>query len=165
MLTSKYNSPVGELLLGARDGRLCLCDWTASAHHARVLATLGSCAVTDADARCLDSAAAELDLYFAGKLNAFSTELSPVGSVFRQSVWRILGEVPYGSVMTYSALAAMLGRPSAVRAVASAVAANGISIFIPCHRIVSATGEVRYAGGADAKRYLLGLEQKNRRQP
>ena len=86
------------------------------------------------------------------------------GTDFQLAVWRELLAVPFGQTMTYGALAARvaarLGRPSpAVRAVATAVGRNPISILVPCHRIVGARGAVGgYAGGVARKLELLALE-------
>ena len=68
-------------------------------------------------------------------------------------------DIPYGETVSYRALAAAIGRPTAVRAVANAVGANALSIIVPCHRVVGADGSLTgYAGGLDAKRQLLDLE-------
>ena len=86
------------------------------------------------------------------------------GTDFQLAVWRELFEVPFGQTLTYGALAARvaarLGRPSpAVRAVATAVGRNPVSILVPCHRIVGARGAVGgYAGGVARKLELLALE-------
>ena len=70
--------------------------------------------------------------------------------------------MPYGSTSSYAEIARRIGRPTAVRAVANAIAANPISIFIPCHRILLSNGTLgQYAGGAAAKDYLLKLEARN----
>ena len=96
--------------------------------------------------------------YFAGKRPPALPPLAPAGTVFRQSVWRRLLEIPYGQTCTYGALAAELG--SSPRAVGSAVGHNPISILIPCHRLLGADGSLTgYAGGLEKKRFLLALEQ------
>ena len=78
------------------------------------------------------------------------------GTAFQIRVWRALQEIPSGETVTYSQLAARLGRPSAARAVASAVAKNPIAIAIPCHRVVRTDGTMGgYRWGVDRKRALL----------
>jgi methylated-DNA-[protein]-cysteine S-methyltransferase len=78
------------------------------------------------------------------------------GTVFQQSVWRALLDVPSGQTISYGTLAQRLGNPSGVRAVAAAVGRNPLSIIVPCHRIVGADGSLTgYAGGLDRKRALL----------
>ncbi len=106
-----------------------------------------------------------LDRYFAGRRPAvFELPLAPVGSEFRQEVWRILCEIPYGEVTSYGQIAAevakRLGKKSmSGQAVGGAVANNPISIIIPCHRVVGSNGSLTgYAGGIDRKIKLLTLE-------
>ena len=82
-----------------------------------------------------------------------------VGTNFQRQVWRQLQFVGYGTTVSYSELANRIGNPRAVRAVASACRANAMSIIVPCHRVVAKNGDMAgYAGGVDAKRYLLNLE-------
>ena len=88
--------------------------------------------------------------------------LSPQGSAFRQAVWQLLLEIPYGETTTYGALASQLrtiGIPASPQAVGGAVGHNPISILIPCHRVLGADGSLTgYAGGVEKKRFLLELE-------
>ncbi|MDE5827293.1 MAG: methylated-DNA--[protein]-cysteine S-methyltransferase, partial [Duncaniella sp.] len=82
-----------------------------------------------------------------------------VGTEFQKKVWDGLMTIPYGTTLSYLELAGRLDIPSAVRAVANANGANGISIFAPCHRVIGSDHTLTgYAGGLDAKRYLLTLE-------
>lgn len=106
-----------------------------------------------------------LDRYFDGKKpGTGELPLAPAGSEFRQEVWRILCEIPYGEVITYGdiakKMAVRLGRASmSGQAVGGAVGHNPISIIIPCHRVVGANGSLTgYAGGLPAKIKLLELE-------
>ena len=103
--------------------------------------------------------------YFAGKRTTFSFSLDLRGTPFQQKVWKALGNVPYGSTITYSELAKRAGVPRAVRAVASAVARNPVGIVVPCHRIVPASGSQpgKYAWGTEKKRWLLELEKRAKR--
>ncbi len=96
--------------------------------------------------------------YFAGERPApVELPLAPMGSDFRQRVWRQLLTIPYGTVTTYGKLARALD--SSPRAVGGAVGHNPISIIIPCHRVIGATGSLTgYAGGLDRKRQLLEME-------
>ena len=88
--------------------------------------------------------------------------LSPKGSAFRQAVWKLLLEIPYGETTTYGELARRLresGVSAAPQAVGGAVGHNPISILIPCHRVLGADGSLTgYAGGVEKKRFLLELE-------
>lgn len=102
-----------------------------------------------------------LDAYFAGKRPSIAElPLAPIGSAFRQEVWRMLCEIPYGSVTTYGELARKMGRKTmSAQAVGGAVAHNPVSVIIPCHRVVGAGGSLTgYAGGIDKKLKLLAHE-------
>lgn len=102
-----------------------------------------------------------LDVYFTGREPDFTPLLHPTGSPFRQTVWQLLLEIPYGQTTTYGALAKRLGgvRMSA-QAVGGAVGHNPISLMIPCHRVVGANGSLTgYGGGIDRKVKLLQLER------
>lgn len=114
-----------------------------------------------ADRCVLDRAARQLDEYFAAQRRVFDVPLLTVGTPFQRAVWELLTEIPFGGTRSYAWLAAQLGHPRAVRAVAAANRANALSIFIPCHRVVGSDGSLTgYAGGLAAKRLLLGLEQQ-----
>ena len=81
------------------------------------------------------------------------------GTPFQQAVWQALLSIPQGATCSYGELAAAIGKPSAVRAVGSAVGRNPISILIPCHRVVGSQGQLTgYAGGVWRKTALLQLE-------
>ena len=114
-----------------------------------------------ADRCVLDRAVRQLDEYFAAQRRVFDVPLLTVGTPFQRAVWELLTEIPFGGTRSYAWLAAQLGHPRAVRAVAAANRANALSIFIPCHRVVGSDGSLTgYAGGLAAKRLLLGLEQQ-----
>jgi methylated-DNA-[protein]-cysteine S-methyltransferase len=105
---------------------------------------------------------AELEEYFEGKRNSFSVSLNPQGTPFQMAVWRVLCDIPYGSVISYSQEAQMLSHPSAVRAVANANGKNPIPIIIPCHRVIAKDGGIGgYSGGLWRKEFMLELERKN----
>lgn len=107
----------------------------------------------------LADAAAQLHAYFAGDRTAFDLPLDAVGTPFQLRVWQALREIPYGETRTYGWIAERIGQPTAVRAVGLANSRNPISIVVPCHRVVGATGTLTgYAGGLVCKRTLLDLE-------
>ena len=109
----------------------------------------------------LTQARQELQEYFQGQRESFSTALAPVGTPFQLSVWKALQTIPYGKTASYLDIAEAIGNPKAVRAVGAANGKNPLSIFIPCHRVIGKSGKlVGYAGGMDAKRTLLDLEQR-----
>jgi AraC family transcriptional regulator of adaptative response/methylated-DNA-[protein]-cysteine methyltransferase len=89
--------------------------------------------------------------------------LAPAGTPFQQRVWKALQTIPAGETRTYTQVAAGLGSPSAVRAVARACATNPVSLLIPCHRVVGADGSLRgYRWGLERKRRLIDWEQAAR---
>ncbi len=102
----------------------------------------------------------ELDGYFAGEVRQFRAHLVPQGTPFQQRVWAALLRIGHGETTNYGALAALLGNAKASRAVGAAIGRNPISIAIPCHRVIGASGTLTgYAGGLDRKRALLALER------
>lgn len=108
----------------------------------------------------LADAAQQLEEYLNGARRAISLPLCPAGTDFQRAVWRALGDIPYGKVVTYGDIARAVGRPSAVRAVGGANHRNPISIFIPCHRVIGADGSLTgYGGGLAVKEKLLQLER------
>lgn len=97
--------------------------------------------------------------YLAGSRTTFDVPLDPQGTPFQQRVWHALREIPAGTTVTYGELAARVGAPSSARAVGAAVGRNPVSVVVPCHRVVGASGSLTgYAGGLDRKRALLDLE-------
>lgn len=103
--------------------------------------------------------------YFEGKRKVFNLPLSPIGTSFQQAVWEALCSIPYGETRSYGEIAKMIGNPKASRAVGMANNRNPISIIIPCHRVIGASGKlVGYGGGIDKKIYLLNLEKATYRE-
>ena len=88
---------------------------------------------------------------------AFS--LQPAGTAFQRQVWQALLEIPGGTLATYGQVAAKIGKPSAARAVGTAIGANPIAFLIPCHRVVRGDGETGgYMWGPARKRQILAWE-------
>lgn len=107
----------------------------------------------------LDEVCRQLDEYFAGRRQRFELALAPQGTAFQHAVWQALLQIPFGQTSSYSALAAEIERPKAVRAVGAANGANPIAIIIPCHRVIGRDGSLTgYAGGLPRKALLLKLE-------
>jgi methylated-DNA-[protein]-cysteine S-methyltransferase len=99
--------------------------------------------------------------YFSGKNPRIDFKLEPQGTVFQKKVWKLLLKIPYGKTSAYGSIAKALGaeKRSSARAVGGAVGHNPISILIPCHRVIGASGNITgYAGGIDKKIALLALE-------
>ena len=101
----------------------------------------------------------QLDEYFRGRRKHFDLALDFTGTPFQKRVWTALLGIPYGETRTYGQLAEQLGNAKAMRAVGAANGRNPISIVAPCHRVIGATGKLTgFAGGLEAKAYLLNLE-------
>jgi methylated-DNA-[protein]-cysteine S-methyltransferase len=152
---ARIASPLGQLLV-ASDG-----DALTSVRFAqhRNLAPLPSDSRRDDEAAVLVEATRQLAAYFAGELRTFALPLAPQGSDSQRKVWAALGEIPYGATSSYGALARRLGMPKHARAVGHANGRNPLSIVVPCHRVVGASGALTgYAGGVERKRWLLAHE-------
>ena len=161
----QYDSPCGALLLGDYNGQLCLCDWILPMRQTLVLNRVSrvfDAICTDGKTPLIEHAVVQLDEYFKGERRGFDLPVIMNGTDFQQRVWQELLQIPYGETISYLHLANCIGRPRAVRAVASACGANVMSIITPCHRVIGHDGTVTgYAGGVEAKRFLLELEAKN----
>jgi methylated-DNA-[protein]-cysteine S-methyltransferase len=160
--STTYHSPVGSITL-ACDGNNLVGLWIeGQKYHGD---TVAETMIEKDDVPVFDAAKNWLDRYFAGKKPAVSElPLSPIGGEFRQGVWSILCEIPYGETTTYGAIAkkmaAKMNKESmSSQAVGGAVGHNPISVIIPCHRVVGSNGSLTgYAGGIGTKIKLLESE-------
>jgi O-6-methylguanine DNA methyltransferase len=108
----------------------------------------------------------QLDDYFSQKLKSFSIPLDLSGADFQSSIWQLLLDIPYGSTISYLALANLAGDPKKVRAVGRANGENRIAIIVPCHRVIGHDGKlVGYAGELWRKKKLLDMERANSGKP
>ena len=149
-------TPVGELKLVASDAGLRAVLWPQDELSRRVVLPA---ATENTTHPILSAAARQLTEYFAGTRQAFALPLEFHGTEFQFNVWRALREIPFGATRSYGELAAALGNPAAVRAVAAAIGRNPLSIVAPCHRVVGKSGQLTgFAGGLEAKRWLLDWE-------
>lgn len=107
----------------------------------------------------LNRAETELAEYFQGKRTVFTVPLAPEGTPFQRKVWEALRYIPFGETVSYGEIARRIGSPGAARAVGMANHRNPIPIFIPCHRVIGASGKlVGYSSGLERKSFLIGLE-------
>jgi O-6-methylguanine DNA methyltransferase len=160
----RLSTPIGTLLLVSdEDGRVRALDFDG--YEARMLRLLnahyGDAVLAPGPAPVAVRRA--LDAYFAGDLGAIdNVPVATGGTPFQRMVWAALRRVPAGTTTSYGALAATIGRPSAMRAVGLAVGSNPIAVIVPCHRVIGADHSLTgYAGGLSRKRWLLeheGLE-------
>lgn len=159
--TSNYASPLGGILLAADEIGMRGLWFDGQKYFARDLPAER----IEQNTPVLMEAERWLDIYFAGKDPDFVPPLHPVGSPFRQAVWEILLQIPYGKTVTYGDISKQLAEKTglermAAQAVGGAVGHNEISIIIPCHRVVGTNGSLTgYAGGIDKKIRLLELEK------
>lgn len=157
--TFQYASPVGILTLAGTEDTITGL-WF---HNQKYFCSTLDTQAVEKQTPALRLAAQWLDSYFCGENPAPELPLAPSGSPFRQAVWDILRCIPYGALTTYGAIATQLSqqtrKPVSAQAVGGAVGHNPISILIPCHRVIGATGSLTgYAAGIDKKIQLLRLE-------
>ena len=158
-----FKHPYAEFVLGAFEGKLCLCDFRyrkmRSAVDARIQSGLKATFVEKNDP-LLEITKDQLNEYFIGTRSTFDIPLLPVGTIFQKLVWHALLQIPCGQTTSYLELATTINNPGAVRAVGSANGANGLAIVIPCHRVINSNGSLGgFAGGIPLKQRLLRLEQ------
>ena len=158
--TCTYKSPLGDILLAADDIGLTGLWFTGQKYFANTLPDER----VSKETPILKEAKKWLDIYFSGREPDFTPPLHPSGSPFRQAVWEILLQIPYGQTTTYGEIARCLAKIQntphmSAQAVGGAVGHNEVSIIIPCHRVVGTNGSLTgYAGGIDKKISLLELE-------
>lgn len=157
-----FETPFGELIMGSYKEELCLCDWRYRKMRKqideRVREGLQS-EYMEAPSSVIEQAKKQLGEYFHSQRSSFDLPIRMVGSDFQKDVWKTLLTIPYGETISYAKLATQLGDIKAIRAVAAANGANGLSIIIPCHRVLGSDGSLTgYAGGLLVKKKLLRLE-------
>lgn len=160
---STYSSPLGKMFMASADGEALCGLWFEEQKY--VPQNLASAQLCDS-LRLFEQSRHWLDIYFNGENPDFMPPLKPEGTPFRQKVWKLLLDIPYGLTTTYGQLAAHMATDSghttmSAQAVGGAVGHNPISVIIPCHRVVGADGCLTgYAGGLERKSRLLSMEQR-----
>ena len=160
-----YNSPCGEIILASVDNELFLCDWnkmpSAQRNMHRITQHINAVFKIETSP-VIEQAQRQLNEYFLCQRQTFDIPLHPIGTDFQHKVWNVLRHIPYGETRSYKHIAEIIGIPQGVRAVAGAIGANGISILIPCHRIIGSNNSLTgYTGGLKAKKMLLEIEKKD----
>ena len=158
----RIETPIGPILVATdARSRLCAVDFFADEKGMRRLLRLHYGPAEVVWGATPNSVRHAFDDYFAGDLAALKDVAWRCGgTAFQKKVWNALTTIPIGETLSYSALARLIGEPSAVRAVGAANGANPVPIVVPCHRVIGADGSlVGYAGGLDRKRFLLALEE------
>jgi AraC family transcriptional regulator of adaptative response/methylated-DNA-[protein]-cysteine methyltransferase len=163
-----FHTPIGVVMIAATKRGVCairICGANPTPERlAHELAEMKRGACHNAE---LEEAPGALQVY-ADQLVAFLEKRTPhfcppldvlEGTTFQREVWAELQQIEPGTTITYTQLAARLGKPQAVRAVANAIAHNAIAIAIPCHRTIRQDGSMAgYRWGVEWKRRLLALE-------
>lgn len=151
---SHIASPVGPLLIAATDTGLHTVEFHAPRH-----AVPRGLDWREGDHALLDLTRRQLGEYFDRRRTTFDLPLAPRGTTFQLQVWHTLATIPYGETISYTDLAARVGRPTATRAVGAANGRNPLPIVLPCHRVIGADGSLTgFGGGLPTKRFLLELE-------
>lgn len=154
---SQFETPLGPMRAVASDGGVIVCDFTNRRDFDGRLATLN--AAVDQPNQHLVTLERELAEYFAGKRTTFTVPLKPEGTDFERKAWDYLLTIPCGETRSYGQQAKAIATMEAVRAVGGANGRNFIAILIPCHRVISASGDLTgYGGGIERKRWLLDHE-------
>lgn len=163
---TNYKSSIGNLTLACDDKENIVGLWIEGQKY--FFDTVNSEMPENNDLEIFKKTKLWLDRYFrAEKPEISELSLAPAGNDFRQRVWQILCEIPYGEVYTYGQIAKIIAKEQgetkmSAQAVGGAVGHNPISIIIPCHRVVGANGSLTgYAGGIKTKIKLLELEGVN----
>lgn len=142
-----YKSPVGNLEIICEDNELVSLKLSGNTFKAGI------------DTALVRNIKLQLDEYFSGKRQKFDIKINPKGTEFQKKVWNELRKIPYGCTKSYSEIAVATGNPNAQRAVGSACNKNPVMIIIPCHRVISKSGNIGgFAYGNRIKQKLLATE-------
>lgn len=153
-----YKTKIGAIGLEEKEG------FIVRVYFEKELTQISNRAIEDgpslAESDLLKEANRQLTAYLEGGLTEFDLPLNPIGTEFQKQVWHQLTQIPYGTTESYKGVAEAIGNPKACRAVGLANNRNPIPIFIPCHRVIGASGDlVGFGGGLDIKKRLLDIEK------
>lgn len=149
-----YKSPLGTIVLTCTKNHLISIDFDENAQQ------------SDAPMpQIFTDCTMQLEEYFAGKRTHFDLPINMDGTSFQKEVWTFISTIPHGTTWSYKECTTALGKPSAVRAVANAIASNRLAIVIPCHRIIGSNGTLTgYRHGIPRKKWLIEHEyQKSKK--
>ena len=154
--STDYISPIGKMLI-VSDGEAICGAWFYGQKHFK--STIVEKTIPDDDLAIFKQTKQWFEDYFNGLNPQIDFKLKADGSQFRQKVWKILSEIPYGETLTYGEIASRISPNMSSQAVGGAVGHNPISILIPCHRVIGRDGKLTgYAAGLDKKIELLKIE-------
>ena len=164
---TRIPTPLGPMVAAATDERLLLLEFAdrrmLPTQFQRLQRAL-ECVFVPGDCPPFEVTRTQLDEYFAGGRAEFDIPVQTPGTDFQRRVWDALRTIPAGETRSYADIARLIGRPTAVRAVARANGDNRLAILVPCHRVVGSDGSLTgYGGGLWRKRWLLDLERRGAR--
>lgn len=152
VIQTSISSPIDSIIIQATDKGVSYVGFYPPTQHPQI-------SIEQVTNKHIIECAKQLAQYFNKQRESFSLSLDTQGTAFQQSVWQALMMVPFGQTQSYSDIANALNNPKAVRAVGAANGKNPISIIVPCHRIIGASGKLTgYAGGLERKEWLLKHE-------
>jgi len=150
---------MGDVIVVADDEALVGVLWSEQPQEWRRAGLTVAQPLTPLHHPVLRTASSQIDALLSGRRTTIDVPMAHNGTDFQHSVWTALTHIDYGHTRTYAEVAADIGRPSAVRAVAGAIGRNPLSIVVPCHRVIGANGQLTgFAGGIAAKAALLAIE-------
>ena len=158
LLIDEIASPLGRIVIAARDSRLCALEFGRARMGRQLTARFPDS--RRQKVRDPFGISSRIRAYLDGDLTAVDRiTVDTGGTAFQQRVWRALRAIRAGRTMSYAALARAIGHRAAVRAVGAANGRNPISIVVPCHRLIGVDGALTgYGGGLWRKRWLLDHE-------
>lgn len=162
----RFDTPIGPMLIVCDDAqRVRALEWEDHAPRLKKLLRryYGADAAVLPEAKRAAPVRRALQAYFAGDLDAVAAvTVATNGTDFQRLVWDALRRIPAGETVSYGALAARIGRPTASRAVGLANGANPIPIVVPCHRVIGADASLTgFGSGLPRKRWLLEHERRH----
>ncbi|HOZ27868.1 MAG TPA: methylated-DNA--[protein]-cysteine S-methyltransferase, partial [Hyphomonadaceae bacterium] len=159
------DTPLGPMLAIADETHLHMLEFVERKKlqdHVERYRKMFNAIVLPGDTKALKLIRKELADYFSAKTLDFKSKIAGAGTEFQNEVWNELRRVPPGVTRSYQEMAQLIGRPSAVRAVANANRLNRCAIILPCHRVIGADGTLTgYAGGLWRKQWLLDHEKRH----
>ncbi|HWQ07557.1 MAG TPA: methylated-DNA--[protein]-cysteine S-methyltransferase [Holophaga sp.] len=166
ILAAVLATPLGPMVAAAVPEGVCLLEFSNPMRlpvQVRTLARRLTRRISPGNPPLLEHLQRELEAYFAGQLRTFTVPLFTLGTPFQAAVWGELARIPYGTTLSYEALAERIGKPAAFRAVGRANGMNPVSILLACHRVLNKSGSLcGYGGGLWRKQALLELERTGR---
>lgn len=162
LFSTIINTPIGELYALADEHAILMLGFAdvpaTEQYHMGIEHSLKS-PIIEKEMPLLTALKHEIDLYFSHQLQQFTVPIKFFGTPFQESAWKALTTIPYGKTCSYKEQAALLGKPTASRAVGTANGANMLVIIVPCHRVIAHNGSLGgYSGTLERKKWLLEHE-------